>query len=214
MVKPTTPTPVNKDDSFTAMLKEWDDAEPVSGSFKESLAFFKERIDQLEEEPDEDSINAVLKYLGPNCSVNLLKKVKAVYEARLYEIEHITIPNLFSSENLTSMDFEDGSKVNIEISYESKTVDKVKAIDWLVRTGHGDAIRDSLDFLPGSFDDKALAFLKEGGYSFEIDKTVNGQTLKKIVKEQLNSGGELPPEDAIKFRAEKVAVFKYPKKAF
>lgn len=203
-----------QDEDYSDFLQSLDTTEPDSQSFRDDLDYFKRRIDSLNREADDREVEAMLSTLGPNCSIHLLKKVKAAYEARLFNIEHAVIPNLFSAEGATRVDYDDGSRIEIVTEYESRTVDKAKAIDWLESTGHGDAVRDTLDFLPGSLDEKAITFLKEGQYSFSIDKTVNGQTLKKIIKEMISAGMSPPPVDAIKFRADKVASFVYPKKRF
>ena len=215
MDKPTTESANNPDyDKYADFLLGMDEAEPASESFKESLAFYKKRIDALNAPAEQEAIGALLAYLGPTCSIDLLSKVKAVYVGRLYEIEHFTIPTLFASEGLDSMKFDDKSEVKIDVEYESKTVDKEKTFAWLKETGNEDAIRDTLQFSAGAFDEKAKNMLVDAGYSFEIDRTVNGATLKKIVTDYFKETKRLPPADAIKFRAEKVAIFKYPKKGF
>ena len=157
----------------------------------------------------------VVKFVGPYPSIEALEKVVSYFKRKAESIVRTDIPCVLHEYGLSEAKIEDGSeegiKVSIETYYETKQGDKGVLVPWLESKGLGEIVKDSLQFSRGDFTPELEGYLKEKGYSYTRDSTINGQTLKKHIKDYLNAGGEPPPKEAMSIDIFQAARIVFPK---
>ena len=136
---------------------------------------------------------------------------EAKYESN--EILCNDIPLLLAEYGLSKATLEDGTEVGKELYTEVSQagLDKELLASWLTEHGYASAIKDVLSFDKGAWQDEIGDFLKEHGYSYSRDSSIHSQTLKKVIKDHVASGGELPPQEAVKVSMFERGVVKAPK---
>jgi len=146
-------------------------------------------------------------------TVPILEGLLAQAKRARDEILITDIPLLLAEYGLSEAKLTDGTLVTKETFFETSQSGKDKALlaRWLCEHGYEQIIKDTVAFEKGSFDEKVEAFLASGGYSYSKTSDVNGQSLKKTIREHLLAGGELPPDEAVKVTIFERGVVKAPK---
>ena len=211
------------DEYFRFLSETGETDEPLSDQLRESVDFYKSAIESMDSDASDEEVAALIRYIGLNGKIDLLKKVKAFYESRKFYILTDKLPSILSSHgNMKSVSFDDGSAIEIktkvecrlnvpkEMSEEEKTELKSRVSKWVSDHGFSGAIKTHLDFEKGAFDERAANILADAGYSFTVDESIHPNTLKKIVTDIYTDSGEEPPSD-IKFKVYSEAVMKKPK---
>jgi len=120
---------------------------------------------------------------------------------------------LMAEYGISDATLEDGTTIKKTVYMETKQTDKMKVAAWLEANGYGSIIKDTIAFPKGVYDERLERYLAENGYDYSRDSNINGQSLKKVVRDHVDAGGNLPPEDAIEVRMYEEAVVKPPKAA-
>lgn len=191
----------------------------------EVIQSYIDRLELLEDEftPDNPSgiqnqFNALKDLLGPNASIPMLEAIVSEYKKNRDYILEVSIPDYLSELGMSEFTLVDsGIKVSKERFYETKTIDAAKVEEWLKKIHHEDIIKDTVTFGKGEFDSDIETYLEENGYSYTKEPGINGQSLKKVIRdynEAPHSDAEKfipPPYDGVKVRIFTKAVIKRPK---
>ena len=108
------------------------------------------------------------------------------------------IPNLMQQSGISSLKLTDGSSVEVKPFYAAKIpVSKTdEAFDWLSSNGYGDLIKNQVSLTFGKSEDNVansiVEDLKSKGHNVSQKKKVEPMTLKAFVREQIQSGKNLP----------------------
>lgn len=148
-------------------------------------------------------------------TIPILEELLSVAKARVNKILADDIPCLLSEYGMSSCKMLDGTDVGIDTFYETSQKDKDPEMlaSWLEQHGYAQIIKDTLALDKGAFDKRLEEFLNMSGYSYSRSSSINGQTLKKTIKEHLMSGGQMPPVEAVDVKQYNRAVVKMPKVA-
>lgn len=108
------------------------------------------------------------------------------------------IPNLMQQSGISSLKLTDGSSVEVKPFYAAKipTSKTDEAFDWLSSNGYGDLIKNQVSLTFGKSEDNAanslVEDLKSKGHNVSQKKKVEPMTLKAFVREQIQSGQNIP----------------------
>jgi len=146
-------------------------------------------------------------------SVPMLETLLSEAKYESSEILCNDIPLLLAEYGLSKATLSDGTEVGKELYTEVSQagLDKELLASWLTEHGYASAIKDVLSFDKGAWQDEIGDFLREHGYSYSRDSSIHSQTLKKVIKDHVASGGELPPQEAVKVSMFERGVVKAPK---
>lgn len=123
-----------------------------------------------------------------------LKNKRQKLNKHLFEV----IPNALAERNLTSLKLVDGSEVDIQSYYTAKIPkeSEQQAYKWLRDNGFGDLIKNEVVVQFGRDEDgRANNFVKSlvsDGYEPTQKTHVHPQTLRGFIREQMESGKNLP----------------------
>ncbi len=128
------------------------------------------------------------------------KKEESLKETKqqLKKVSEVDIPEALAECGLSEIKLTDGTKVSVS-TYYSASIPKDKideALDWLRNNNHGDLIKNTvaIDYARGEDNaaEKMKQDLRTQGQSFTDKTGVHPQTLKAFVREQTESGKNLP----------------------
>lgn len=173
-------------------------------------------IDNVDECSDEEMEKARRILLAHDLwTIPMLEKLCEMAIAEADRIVKTDIPCLLAEYGLAEATMLDGTTVSKATFYETSQANKDKNVlsNWLELNGYGSIIKDTLALDKGEFDPELESFLNEHGYSYKRDSNVNGQTLKKTIKDHILAGGSLPPEEGVKVSIFECAVVKSPKES-
>ena len=108
------------------------------------------------------------------------------------------IPNLMQQSGISSLKLTDGSSVEVKPFYAAKipTSKTDEAFDWLSSNGYGDLIKNQVSLTFGKSEDNvansSVEDLKGRGHNVSQKKKVEPMTLKAFVREQIQSGQNIP----------------------
>ena len=125
----------------------------------------------------------------------LLMKLK-----RIRILSEQLLPEAMASigSGLTEFKLASGYKITIkdDLVASLKADRKGDALDWLEDEGFGDIIKDDVvvKFAKGESPEELLSYCRQHNLNSEENINVHWQTLKSLVKEQLERGKEFPPE--------------------
>lgn len=128
-------------------------------------------------------------------------------------VEQEDLPELMRELELSSFKMEDGSTVSVveDVQCAITEARRAEAHSWLISNGHGGLIKTEVKVaFPAGCRDNAAEFAVEN--SGEMKEFIHPQTLKAFVREQLESGVNLPME-AFGVRAFNRAKIDLPKKS-
>jgi hypothetical protein len=106
------------------------------------------------------------------------------------------IPALLHEHGLSSVKMSDGTEVGLQMVYTVKVKDKLKLVEYLEETGNDAIVKMEYDFPKGTNLLDVDAYLADLGIDYTKEITVHHMSLKKAIKEHLESGGDRPPEEA------------------
>ena len=138
--------------------------------------------------------------------IKFLEDILNHFKRKRDKILYDELPQLLGGAGLSEITTDDGIKVKLEqyISPESMSKMPLKQksilILWLQTNGYKYNIKESFDFAKGEVDKELRDFLQKKGYSYNTNVGVNAQTLKKIMKDRIEKGEELPPENICKIK--------------
>ena len=191
--------------------------QPVQVSAKQELIGHLKRLGEFESEVDERVKADVMSVLGARPSLEMLDEIVKFYKREYDTIINDDIPTTLAEYGLKKVVIDggefDGAIIQPELFYETKTIDKSAMIAWLEHIGASDIVKDAVMLGKGGFTPELEAFLKERGYAYSMDEKVEGQTLKKTIRDWLESGGEAPPSEAVQVSVYNRAKITYPKRA-
>ena len=146
-------------------------------------------------------------------SIPMLEDLLSEAKRKANQILCNDVPLLLSEYGLSEAVLTDGTEVGKELYTEISQagLDKELLAQWMASNGYAAAIKDTLSFDKGAFKDEIEQFLKKKGYSYTRDSVVHSQTLKKVIKDHIAAGGEMPPEQAVKVSMFERATIKPPK---
>ena len=168
---------------------------------KESLIDIMEKDSQLDNLKDSkitDISTLCQKQVDLESEIQHDKKKLGEKEESLRKLSLEIIPNALAEMNLKSLKLADGSEVSIKDFYHARITEKNKSLayKWLRDHGYGDLIKNEIAVPFGRGEDaranELLKTLVNTGYEPNQKTVVHPQTLKAFVKEQLESGKELP----------------------
>jgi hypothetical protein len=117
---------------------------------------------------------------------------------RHHKISEEIIPNKMMSIGMSEFKLISGQKISIKRFYSASISDenRVAAFDWLESNGHTDIIKHLVTVPIGRGEDDVWSattdFLKEKGIVYTDEQKIHPQTLKAFVKEQVETGSDLP----------------------
>ena len=188
----------------------------MADKIDDRLRGFLYRLDQFNEECplDEDHLAVrALGMFGDTPAIDELERMVSYFKARRDFIANVQIPELLAEYGLKKVTMDDGTTVETVPVLNTKTLDNEKMIAWINSIGAQDLIKDNIALGKGLFDEKLRAFLAEGKYSYTLDSSVHGQTLKKAISDRFKLMGTegLPPADAVQCTPFTTAQVKKPK---
>ncbi len=154
--------------------------------------------------PSEDSTIKQLVELA-NAQAEYIKLVDETTEAlkeqkeKLKKLSTQEIPNLMKDLGIEQLTLSSGQTISIKKSYFA-SIPKAKtaeAMAWLDDNGYGDAVKRIIAAQTPKDEatKKSLTeFLYDNEIDFDINQNIHAQTLKKIVKETMEAGKEIPLE--------------------
>jgi len=110
------------------------------------------------------------------------------------------IPALLSEVGLSEITLTNGKKISTSAYYYGRITEhnQQEAFEWLQDNGHGDIIKNVVSVSFGRDEDvnaeKLLSNLQDNGYTTNGKKWVEPMTLKAFIREQVESGNDLPLE--------------------
>jgi len=110
------------------------------------------------------------------------------------------IPALLSEVGLSEITLTNGKKISTSAYYYGRITEhnQQEAFKWLQDNGHGDIIKNVVSVSFGRDEDvnaeKLLSNLQDNGYTTNGKKWVEPMTLKAFIREQVESGNDLPLE--------------------
>lgn len=124
------------------------------------------------------------------------KNLKGAKE-KLKELQTITIPNLMKEIGLQSIKLQNGKTLTIEKKYFA-SIPKgsvAEAMAWLDENGYADTVKRVIQAQQPRDQQKQQElrdFLFDNEINFDINQTIHHSTLKKIVKDTMEAGKEIP----------------------
>jgi len=122
----------------------------------------------------------------------------ATLKEQFKQVSQTDLPEALAETGLSEIKLTDGSKISVQQFYNASVPkDKIdEAFTWLRNNNHGDLIKNTIACSFGRGEDGNAKVLKEEltkiGISFTSKEGVHPQTLKAFVREQVESGQNLP----------------------
>jgi len=116
------------------------------------------------------------------------------------ELSQVVIPKMMQEMNITKLKLKDGASIEVTNFYSARisAEKQEEAFNWLRKHGLGDIIKNDVTVTFGRGEDnKAMAYAtlaKGQGYEPVQKIGVHPQTLKAVVREQTESGQEMPAD--------------------
>lgn len=114
-----------------------------------------------------------------------------------------TIPGLLHESGQSSCELESGEKVNLETVWDvevPKGADGVNdygpIAEWLREKGFDAIIQDQVKFQKGADVSGIFSELDAKGIAYQRGSSVHWMSLRKVIREHMETGGEPPPEGA------------------
>ena len=133
----------------------------------------------------------------------LVEEKQASLKATQKELKTLSeeeIPALLSEVGLSEITLTNGKKISTNAYYYGRITEhnQQEAFEWLQNNGHGDIIKNVVSVSFGRDEDvdaeKLLNNLQDNGYTTNGKKWVEPMTLKAFIREQVESGNDLPLE--------------------
>jgi len=118
-----------------------------------------------------------------------------------------TIPGLLHEAGQSSCELETGEKVNLETVWgievpkgQDGANDYGPIAEWLRAQGFDAIIQDQVKFQKGAKLDDIFGELDAKGIAYQRGSSVHWMSLRKVIREHMEIGGEAPPESAAKVK--------------
>lgn len=119
---------------------------------------------------------------------------------KLKEVSEEKIPSLMTELGVSEFKLTSGAKVSVKPFYSASLPkdeeNRNKAFSWLKEHGHDDIIKNEVKAAFGRGEEKraelAMSALRDAGIEAENTKNIHPQTLKAFVREQVESGSDIP----------------------
>ena len=147
----------------------------------------------------------------------LVEEKQASLKATQKELKVLSeedIPALLSEVGLSEITLTNGQKISTNAYYYGRITEhnQQEAFEWLQDNGHGDIIKNVISVSFGRDEDvnaeKLLSNLQDNGYSTNGKKWVEPMTLKAFIREQVESGNDLPLETFNVYVGQKTRIIK------
>ena len=147
----------------------------------------------------------------------LVEEKQASLKATQKELKVLSeedIPALLSEVGLSEITLTNGQKISTNSYYYGRITEhnQQEAFEWLQNNGHGDIIKNVVSVSFGRDEDvnaeKLLSNLQDNGYTTNGKKWVEPMTLKAFIREQVESGNDLPLETFNVYIGQKIKVKK------
>ena len=147
----------------------------------------------------------------------LVEEKQASLKATQKELKVLSeedIPALLSEVGLSEITLTNGQKISTNAYYYGRITEhnQQEAFEWLQDNGHGDIIKNVISVSFGRDEDvnaeKLLSNLQDNGYSTNGKKWVEPMTLKAFIREQVESGNDLPLETFNVYIGQKTRIIK------
>jgi hypothetical protein len=177
---------------------EKDKAEAVE-NFAEQITGLTRKVQKLNDGANRDwttsdEFRSLLKILGDLPSIKLLEDLVSHYKRTKNKILIKEIPDLMERAGVDSLTTLDGVAVKLKQDLTVKVHDKEALNQWLIDNGFGDKLKDIVTFPKGEVDGFFFKDLEEQGLSFTRDRSVHPQSLRALMRINLEEG-ELPPDE-------------------
>jgi len=147
------------------------------------------------------SLAALVKRLaGFYKELDIALKNVAEIEKDIKQVEERDIPAMMTAAGVSELRLTDGTFVEVGTEYYASITEERKpaAFAWLRETGNEDLIKNKITVeTPRGADEKArdlIAHLESIGVDFEQAESVNANTLKAFVKEQIKKDVDIPKD--------------------
>lgn len=152
--------------------------------------------------PGDDSLKVVAELAAKQVALeqeieNLEAQLKEKQEA-LQQVQERDLPEAMTECGISEFKLVDGSKVSVKPYYQASPPKEKydEAMQWLRDNNHGDLIKNDVTVSFGKGEDDRAGdfkrFLTENGTSYTDKTGVHPQTFKAFVREQVETGKNLP----------------------
>ena len=166
-----------------------------------NINFEKDRIDSVTQIDSTKKLSdEVIKLRNLEDQVSASEEHTKTLKEKARELSQGVIPEMMKEMNVTKLKLKDGASIEVTNFYSARiTPDKQElAFNWLRENGLGDIIKNDVTVTFGRGEDnKAMAYAtlaKGQGYEPVQKIGVHPQTLKAVVREQTESGQEMPAD--------------------
>ena len=197
-------------DNYAAGLT---DQSIIADEFKSRLKMLVTQLKTLQDESDtqviEKMANDIIDFIGGLVPIKILETVLDYYKAKEKELAERDIPDLMKEAGVSKVTLEDGTEVRSAMQYSTKIIDQANYETWMNNNGYGELLKH--DFLVrGSQADIVREKLQQNGLSFEekLNEAGAHMTRNKIMRERLEAGESVPPEDVMSLKIFERAIVK------
>lgn len=152
-------------------------------------------------------VDAVQKYQETLEEIEALETGLAFKQAERDALLQKTIPDILHESGQSSCSLESGEKIALETIWNVEVPkgadgqnDYGPIADWLRAQGFYAIIQDQVKFQKGADVSGIFSELDEKGIAYQRGSSVHWMSLRKVVREHMEMGGEAPPESAAKVK--------------
>jgi len=178
-------------------LKQAAVIEKENETFSDQLQSLAKKVQKMETGKqllweDTDEFKKIIEFIGKYPPLKLIEDVLSYYTNTKHELIMKEIPGLMQEAGITKCDLKNGTKIKLEKIYSPSIINNDKFFAWLDERGYSAHIKSNLEFIKSEMDNKLQEFLLSEGYSYKEKEGVHAQTLKRIVRERVEAGEDLP----------------------
>jgi len=166
-----------------------------------NINFEKDRVDSVTQIDSTKTLSdEVIKLRNLEDQVKASEEHTRTLKEKARELSQIVIPEMMKEMNITKLKLKDGASIEVSNFYSARIIPEKQeaAFNWLRSNGLGDIIKNDVTVTFGRGEDnKAMAYAtlaKGQGYEPVQKIGVHPQTLKAVVREQTESGQEMPAD--------------------
>ena len=169
-----------------------------SQSITSILSSYAKEVELLDRETyTQAEFEAAVQYFGNYPSIKMLEDLLSFYKSKKEKILVDDIPSYMAENGLKSTVLENGKAVSIDTFYSAKILDKEAFVEYLVENKADGIIKSELTFDRGEDITGLKTILAQYGYSYSLNEEIHPMSLKKLVRETMESGEELPSKDVL-----------------
>lgn len=148
-------------------------------------------------------VEAVQRYKDILDGIDDTERILAEMKSERDRIVQEFIPNLMHESGQSSCQLETGEKVQLEMIWtvevpkdNSGANDYGPISEWLREKGFDAIIQDQVKFQKGADLSDIFGKLDERGIAYNRSASVHWMSLRKVLREHMETGGDAPPENA------------------